>query len=86
MQKLLKNIKGDLQANTISASTLDINASTGLNSEHYLIMEVRAVGKQGLYDDSGIKYNPSTDTLTTTAIVNANLNGNSSESADKITL
>ena len=42
------------------------------------------IGKQKLYSDSGIKYNPSTDTLTTT-IVKANLNGNSS-SADKIAI
>ena len=78
------SIIGDLQANTASASTLDINASTDLDSEHYLIMGLSAVGKQKLYSDSGIKYNPSTDTLTTT-IVNANLNGNSS-SADKIAI
>ena len=31
------SIAGDLQANTASASTLDINASTDLDSEHYLI-------------------------------------------------
>ena len=78
------SIIGDLQANTASASTLDINASTNSDSEHYLIMGSSLIGKQKLYSDSGIKYNPSTDTLTTT-IVKANLNGNSS-SADKIAI
>ena len=80
------SIIGDLQANTASASTLDINASTDLDSEHYLIMGAgMSLENKKLYSDSGIKYNPSTDTLTTT-IVNANLNGNSSNSADKIAI
>ena len=49
------SIIGDLQANTASASTLDINASTDLDSEHYLIIGRNVTGKQKLYSDSGIK-------------------------------
>jgi hypothetical protein len=66
------NLTGSVTGNASSAalaSTVSLTATNSTNSEHYINFTATATGAQALRTDTGLTYNPSSNTLTASNFV-----------------
>jgi hypothetical protein len=66
------NLTGSVTGNASSAtlaSTVSLTATNSTNDVHYLSFTAAAVGAQALRTDTGLTYNPSTNTVTATNFI-----------------
>ena len=87
---LTGNVTGDLTGTADDANAVNLTATNTANASHFIMFAEAATGTEEIRTDTGLTFNPSTDTLTTTTFSGA-LSGNATtastwENARTITL